>query len=111
MNKLISIAVITGSLLLAGCASGPTKEELRAEYKQVSAQAKDALKQADKLENAWRDTAKNLKKADALVANKDATTDDLAKAVKMAKKAKFEADMAIKQHADEAGATPPKELR
>ncbi len=111
MNKFLSIAIISTSLLFAGCAGGPTKEELMKEYKSVSAQAKSSLKAAGKVKNAWRDSGKFLKKADKLAKNKKATKDDLKKAISLAKKVKSQGDMAVMQSKAEKGAKPPKELR
>jgi hypothetical protein len=102
MKKLILFGALI--LALSGCASSgdkammaPTAESAKA----AIAAAKDAVKQAGKAGGVWRDTGKMIKKAEAALEKKD-----YAAATKLAKKAKFQGEMAEKQAMSQQNAGP-----
>ena len=95
--KKFAILAITSLFLLSACASGPAKEEVEATIK--AAKAENAA--AKKAGFLWRDAGKILKKAEhALKAG------DTAKAMKLAKMAKFQGEQAQKQAKEQVHAGP-----
>ncbi|HDH00251.1 MAG TPA: SoxXA-binding protein [Nitrospirae bacterium] len=93
MKKVIIFAAL---LTLSACAGteGPS-------YDEVVAQAKKEMKVAKSMDALWRDTGKFLKKADKAKENGDD-----AKAMKLAKKALKQAQLAQAQSTAEKGAAP-----
>ena len=98
MKKL---AVIATALFLFGCAAPGTKMDTTADYPTLVKQAKASIKKAKSVGSVWRDSEKFLKKA--AKAEKAGNMDD---AIKLAKKAKMEGDLAYKQGMDEKNAGP-----
>lgn len=92
MKKSLIAAALAASL--AACATGPS-------YDEVMAQAQAEAKVAKKMNYLWRDTEKSMKEAEKA---KKAGDDD--KALKLAKKALFQAKAAQKQAQAEANAGP-----
>ena len=86
----ISVALLSGSLM-AGCASMSKPEASPEAVKAISA-AQAANKKAKASGFEWRDTGKFIKKADEA-----AKKGDNAKAIKLANKAKSQAELAVKQ--------------
>ncbi|WP_455218308.1 hypothetical protein [Kaarinaea lacus] len=100
MKKLALLAALI--LALGGCAStgGEAKAPATAESaKEAIAAAEAAVKQAKG--NEWRDTGKFIKQAKEALEKKD-----FEKAVKLAKKAKSQGEMAAAQGKAEANAGP-----
>jgi len=91
--------LILSSVLLFGCAAEDTKPVDPA-VSAISA-AKAAHKSSVKKGFAWRDTGKLLKKA-----KKAHKKGDSKKAIKLANKAQKQAELAMKQGADQANAAP-----
>ena len=104
MNKLHSIKLLTiailSLILITGCSSKPkeTKPAGQSDAAVAIAQAEAAIKKAKSLKWIWRDTEKFLKKA-----KKAHKKGDDKKAIKLANKAKSQAEMAIKQYYAEQG--------
>jgi len=97
--NLLSAAVIS-LLLVSGCADTAMKETTAAPASMASPEAtatigaaKTAIKAAKANDWIWRDTEKFLKDA-----QKAADGGDNATAIKLAKKAKFEAEAAVAQY-------------
>lgn len=86
MKKLLIIAAAVGVIGLVGCQTGPSPAD------SIIAEAKKEMKVAKSMNFLWRDTGKILKKAE-----KARDDGDDAKAVKLAKKALFQAQQAQKQ--------------
>jgi len=108
--KQLSVVLLTASMAV-GCASQQKQETAPKAEKGPSAssiaiaKAKAAMKKAKSMDYLWRDTGKVLKKAE-----KAAAKGDEAKAVKLANKARSQAEMAVKQANYEGGidrALPP----
>ena len=90
MKKL---AVLFAILLATGCAStGGGMSEGGGDYDSMVAEANAAIKKAKSAGGEWRDSGKFLKKAEE--AKK---AGDMAKAMKLVKKAKFEGEMGFEQ--------------
>jgi len=90
--KGTAVALLSGSLIL-GCASEPPKKPGPSpEAQKAISAAVAANKKAKATGFEWRDTGKYIKKAKA-AANKG----DNSKAVKLANKAKSQAEIAVKQ--------------
>lgn len=98
-------AVIAAALTLTACAStGPTAtapEAAAADYDTLVKQAEAAIAKANSAGNEWRDSRMFLQQAAEAKA-----AGDMDKAVKLAKKAKSEGDMAAEQGAAHAKAGP-----
>ena len=92
MRKMILVVLSMLAIALAGCATAKYKE-----YDQVVAQAKKEMKLAKKVNFLWRDTKKILKKS-----QKARDNGDIDKALKLAKKALKQAQLAQKQAKDQA---------
>lgn len=95
--KLLAIALFTVGLN-AGCAESPKKDDASAasqaspEATTAIANASDAIKMAEANEWIWRDTEMFLKEAQAA-----ADKGDNATAIKLANKAKYQAEAAVIQ--------------
>ena len=95
--KLLAIALFTVGLN-AGCAESPKKDDASAasqaspEVTTAIANASDAIKMAEANEWIWRDTEMFLKEAQAA-----ADKGDNATAIKLANKAKYQAEAAVIQ--------------
>ncbi len=99
MKKLILAVTITAvSTLGTACASSGGTTDASAATEAIAA-AKAALKKA--AGNEWRDTGKFIKKAEKLAAE-----GKVEEAVKLAKKAKMQAELAVKQAEDQKNAGP-----
>jgi len=93
--QLVLVAVFSLGLL-AGCASTGDESAEASPASEAIAAAKAANKKAKAAGNEWRDTGKTIKKAEAALSEgKDA------EAIKLANKAKKQADDAVKQAAAE----------
>ena len=92
MKKVL--LVVAATVITAGCATGPSYDEL-------AAQAKSEIKIAKSMDFLWRDTEKSLKAAEKANAEGDSV-----KAKKLAQKALDQAKMAQQQAQDNAGAKP-----
>jgi len=96
--KLLAVALLTIGLN-AGCAESPKKDDSSAASKAspeataAIAGASDAIKMAKANDWVWRDTEKFLKEAQAA-----ADKGDNAAAIKLANKAKYEAEAAVIQY-------------
>lgn len=97
--KKIAILAITAALSLAACAAGPTHSAQDANSAITAAEHE--LSRAAKVDYAWRDTGKMIKKAKE--AEKKGEYDD---AVKLANKAKMQSTIALRQHAEQMSAAP-----
>lgn len=101
--KQLSIVLLTASIAV-GCASQQKQETAPKAEKGPSASsiaianAKAAMKKAKAVGYLWRDTGKFIKKAE-----KAAKKGDEGKAVKLANKARSQAEMAVKQYNYEQG--------
>ncbi len=78
----------------------------KAEYEAALAEAKDAQKRAAAAKGEWRDLEKVLKQADEA-----AKAEDYAKATKLAKKVKAQAELGIEQANSEKNAGHPSILK
>ncbi|MDD3608794.1 MAG: hypothetical protein PHI49_03445 [Halothiobacillaceae bacterium] len=77
----------------AGCATDQTTASgSQDKYEKTMAEAQAALKLAKSKNNVWRDNEKFLKQAE-----EEAKKGDYDKATKLAEKAKFQSEMAVKQ--------------
>lgn len=101
-------AVIAAALTLAACAStGPmdsgkaAPEAAAPDYDTLVKQADEAIKKASSVGAEWRDSRAFLKQAEEAKA-----AGDMDKAIKLAKKAKTEGELAAKQGAANAKAGP-----
>lgn len=94
-------AVIATALMLFGCATTETKMEEPADYPTLVKQAQASIKKAKSVDSEWSKSGKLLKKAD-----RAAKAGDMKSAIKLARKAKFEGDMAYKQGVDQKDAAP-----
>ncbi|GMR03675.1 MAG: hypothetical protein BMS9Abin22_177 [Gammaproteobacteria bacterium] len=92
MRKVILVVLSMLAIALAGCATAKYNE-----YDQVVAQANKEIKLAKKADFLWRDTKKILKKS-----QKARDDGDIDKALKLAKKALKQAQLAQKQAKDQA---------
>lgn len=97
MKKLIIIAAT--AILMSACASGPTHTSAQAGT--AIASAKEANKEAKKVNFEWRDTGKLIKKAQKAKGDGDFDT-----AVKLAKKAERQATLALAQEKEQKNAGP-----
>ena len=93
MRKIILVVLSMLAIAVAGCAAGAKYKE----YDQVVAQANKEMKLAKKADFLWRDTKKILKKS-----QKAKDNGDIDKALKLAKKALKQAQLAQKQAMDQA---------
>ncbi len=92
--RKITLAILSMlAITLAGCAAGAKYKE----YDQVVAQAEKEIKLAKKANFLWRDTKKILKKS-----KKARENGDIDKALKLAKKALKQAQLAQQQAKDQA---------
>ena len=91
MRKIPLVAAVL-CLGMAVSASAETGDEV----KKTIDEAKAAYAKADKIEGAWVNTPKLIKKAEAAVAK-----GDMAAAMKLAKQAKKEADLSYAQAIDQ----------
>ncbi|OGI45552.1 MAG: hypothetical protein A2151_04930 [Candidatus Muproteobacteria bacterium RBG_16_65_34] len=96
MKKYLLLIALAASV--AGCAGGPSKDE---EYDNLLAQAENEIKLAGKAGFLWRDTEKFLADSKEAMAGGDRD-----KAMKLAKKALKEAQLAQQQARDNASAGP-----
>jgi len=92
--KLLSTAVLS-LWLVTGCASSSSNggSKANAEATTAIANANDAIKAAKSNDWIWRDTEKFLEEAKAA-----ADAGDNAKAIKLADKARFQAEAAVEQY-------------
>mgnify|MGYP001821801998 FL=1 len=91
--KLLSTAVLS-LWLISGCASnGSSGSKASAEATTAITNASDAIKAAKGNDWIWRDTEKFLSQA-----KEAAAAGDDAKAIKLADKAKFQAEAAVEQY-------------
>lgn len=95
------VAALLAILALAGCASTGGKSEEPADFATLISQAEAAQKKAKSVGGEWRDTGDLIK--DAKEANEKG---DAEKAMSLAKRAKFESEMGIKQAESQAKAGP-----
>jgi uncharacterized lipoprotein YajG len=103
LNALLKTLAIAGSFaLLTACASGPATSD-SAEYEKAMKEAKASLAEAKKANNVWIKTEDHMKAAE-----KAAAEGKYDEATKLAKRVKFEADMAVKQANDQKNAGPYK---
>jgi hypothetical protein len=104
--SVVATIALAGALGLAGCAGGGMKEKSAggdmASYDAAKAEAKAELKKAKGVDGEWRDIGKFLKKAD-----KAAKKGDYKTAMKLVKKATFQAKMGQVQAAEQAGVGNP----
>jgi len=92
MKKVL--LVVAATVFVAGCATGPSYDEL-------AAQAKSEIKIAKSMDFLWRDTGKILKAAE-----KANAAGDSGKAKKLAQKALDQAKLAQQQAKDNANIKP-----
>jgi len=92
--KLLSTALLS-LWLVNGCASNSTNGGAKASADAMAAiaNANDAIKMAKGNDWVWRDTEKFVKQA-----SEAAAAGDNAKAIKLANKARFEAEAAVEQY-------------
>lgn len=95
-----SLAIVGAFALLTACATGPEGGDSAA-YETALKEAKTALAEAKKANNVWVKTEDLLKDAE-----KAAAEGKYDEATKLAKRVKFEADMALKQAQDQKNAGP-----
>jgi hypothetical protein len=106
---LVATIALAGAFGLAGCAGQGTKQAAvadQASYEAALAEANAEVKKAKAANGAWRDMGKFLKQADEA-----AKAGDYAKAIKLADKVKFQAQMGQKQAAAEANVGNPAYLK
>lgn len=102
-TALIKTLAIAGAFaMLTACASGPSTGD-SATYDKAMKDAKASLAEAKKANNVWGKTEDHLKAAEKAAGEGDYDT-----ATKEAKTAKFEADLAVKQAAEQKNAGPYK---
>lgn len=99
MFKTLTIAAALAAL--TACASTPEATGSSADYDKALSEAKTAQAAAKKANNQWFYKEDLIKQAE-----KAAADGDYAKATKLAEKAKFQSDMAVKQAADQKNAGP-----
>ena len=102
-SKALPVVTVLAVALLGGCASQPKQEQAAAPAEQPSGpsaavtraldSARAAIKEAKALDWIWRDTEKFLKQAE-----KAAKAGDEAKAIKLANKAREQAELAVNQY-------------
>ncbi|HES76827.1 MAG TPA: hypothetical protein ENO09_07470 [bacterium] len=97
--KTLSIAAALA--LMTACASTPESTGSSAAYDKALAEAKTAQAAAKKVNNQWFYKEDLIKQAE-----KAAAAGDYANATKLAEKAKFQGDMAVKQAAEQKNAGP-----
>ncbi|MEW6444491.1 MAG: hypothetical protein ACOZAQ_07110 [Pseudomonadota bacterium] len=104
LQALMKTAAVAGAFaLLTACANGPTGSGSEDAYNRALADAKTAVAASKKVNNQW------FYKEDLLTqAEKAAAKGDYESATKLAQKAKFQADMAVKQAEDQKNAGPLK---
>ena len=92
-KQLASLFLVLG--LVVGCASSPTEQaqDQNADVKQAIDAAKAAIAKAKALDWIWRDTGKFLKQAQAA-----ADKGENSAAIKLANKARFQAEAAVIQY-------------
>lgn len=104
LNALIKTLAIAGSFaMLTACATEPAGSGSADAYEKAMKDAKASVAEAKKANNIWGKTDDHMKNAEK--AAKEGNYDE---ATKLAKKAKFEADLAVKQAADQKNAGPYK---
>jgi hypothetical protein len=106
---LVATIALAGAFGLAGCAGQGTKGDAvadQASYEAALAAANAEVKKAKAANGAWRDMGKFLKQADEA-----AKAGDYAKAIKLADKVKFQAEMGQQQAAAEANVGNPAYLK
>lgn len=108
---LVATIALAGALGLAGCHGDGVKGDAaagssNAEYNAAVAAANAEIKKAKAAEGEWRDIGKFMKKADAAEKKGDHET-----AMKLVKKATFQAKMGQEQAAAEKGVGNPDYLR
>lgn len=102
-NALLKTLAVAGSFaLLTACANGPAASG-DAEYENAMKAAKASLAEAKKANNVWGKTEDHMKAAE-----KAASEGKYDEATKLAKRVKFEADLAVKQANDQKNAGPRK---
>ncbi len=99
MKKILLMTAV--AFALAACAGGEQKAAADKEYTDLVAKAKAEIKLADQAGHTWRDTEKFLKDADAAM-----QAGDRDKAMKLAKKALKQAQLAQQQAKDNANVKP-----
>ena len=93
-KRLVSLAIVLG--LVVGCASTPSEDTDRnAEVTQAIDAAKAAIAKAKAVDWIWRDTEKYLKQAEN---EANAADGQKSLAIKLANKARDQADMAVNQY-------------
>ena len=94
-KRLVSLALVLG--LVVGCASAPPEDtgDKNAEVTQAIDAAKAAIAKAKALDWIWRDTEKYLKQAEN---EANAADGQKSLAIKLANKARDQADMAVNQY-------------
>ena len=93
-KQLVSLAIVLG--LVVGCASTPSEDTDRnAEVTQAIDAAKAAIAKAKAVDWIWRDTEKYLKQAEN---EANAADGQKSLAIKLANKARDQADMAVNQY-------------
>jgi hypothetical protein len=100
------LVIVLASLGLAACASttdreGAGPQPAAAEVQKAIEEASVAVKKADEVGFAWRDSEKMIKDAKAAQEKGDGAT-----ALKLAKKAKTEGDLGYQQYLDQKNAGP-----
>ena len=97
--KKIAMLAAAATLMLGACATAPTvtKEDATAAINM----AKQETAKAKKVNYAWRDTGKIIKKAEEAVKKEDYAT-----AVKLANKAKTQSVLAQQQYEEQKNAGP-----
>ena len=98
--KTLSLAVAL-TLMNTACANTPESSGSSASYEAALVDAKTAQEAAKKVNNQWFYKEDLIKQAEAAAAKGDYAT-----ATKLAEKAKFQGDMAVKQAADQKNAGP-----
>ncbi|MGK0673234.1 MAG: hypothetical protein ABWU16_01040 [Halothiobacillaceae bacterium] len=99
---LKTIAVAGSFALLTACANGSAVSD-SAEYEDAMKTARASLAEAQKANNVWIKTEDDMKAAE-----KAAAEGKYDEAIKLAKRVKFEADMAVKQANEQKNAGPYK---
>ncbi len=99
--KKLALLVAAIALTLSACSSSPEVSRTKDDATASITAAQDANKRAKKVNYEWRDTGKIIKKAKK--AQKDGNFD---MAVKLADKAKRQAQKAYKQYLEQRNAKP-----
>ncbi len=99
MKKTLLMTAL--AFTLAACAGGEKAAQADKEYQDLVAKAKAEIALASKANHTWRDTEKFLKDADEAM-----KAGDRDKAMKLAKKAIKQAQLAQKQAKDNANVKP-----